>query len=159
MLVIGWINLLLAYYAWPRTSSTKVKRKEIRDVSTFTAQHVRAATRLIKCERQWRHVALATAGPMLLANNMVAYPLRISNSVCLLRISNTCVMSVHNIQSRQKHNMLSLLHAACLKLLVFFFRFVKMYGFLTICYFLKVLHVVSVLKCKNIFVQRFFFKK
>ena len=28
------------------------KRKEIRDVSTFTAQHVRAATRSIKCERQ-----------------------------------------------------------------------------------------------------------
>jgi hypothetical protein len=34
---------LLAYYAWPRTSSTKVTRKEICDVSTFTAQHVRAA--------------------------------------------------------------------------------------------------------------------
>ena len=28
------------------------KRKEIRDVSTFTAQHVRTATRSIKCERQ-----------------------------------------------------------------------------------------------------------
>ena len=28
------------------------ERKEIRDVSTFTAQHVRAATRSIKCERQ-----------------------------------------------------------------------------------------------------------
>jgi hypothetical protein len=28
------------------------KRKEIRDVSTFTAQHVRAATRSLKCERQ-----------------------------------------------------------------------------------------------------------
>ena len=28
------------------------KRKEIRDVSTFTAQHVRAATRSIKCEKQ-----------------------------------------------------------------------------------------------------------
>ena len=27
----------------------------------------------------------------------------------------------YNIESRQKHNMLSLLHAACLKLLVFFF--------------------------------------
>ena len=48
------------------------EKKEIRDVSTFTAQHVRAATRLIKCERQLRHVALATAGPMLVANNMAA---------------------------------------------------------------------------------------
>ena len=47
------------------------EKKEIRDVSTFTAQHVRAATR-----------------------------------------------------SRQKHNMLSLLHAACLKLLVFYFVYV-----------------------------------
>ena len=93
---------ILAYYAWPRTSSTKVTRKEIRDVSTFTAQHVRAATRSIKCERQWRHVALATAGPMLLTNNMAAYPLRISNSVCPLRISNTCLMSVHTIYNHVK---------------------------------------------------------
>ena len=99
---------------------------------------------------------------MLVANNMAAYPLRISNSVCPLRISNTCLMSVHTIYnnlhlhvetlmfpsiqytlqtkkknknlpalsvlhmaqkiiSRQKHNMLSLLHEACLKLLVFFY--------------------------------------
>ena len=28
------------------------KRKEIRDVSTFTARHVRAATQSIKCQRQ-----------------------------------------------------------------------------------------------------------
>ena len=92
----------LANYAWPRTSSIKVTRKEIRDVSTFTAQHVRAATRSIKCERQWRHVALATAGPMLVTNNMAAYPLRISNSVCPLRISNTCLMSVHTIHNHVK---------------------------------------------------------
>ena len=52
------------------------KRKEIRDVSTFTAQHVRAALSVL-------HMA-------------------------------------QKIISRQKHNMLSLLHAACLKLLVFF---------------------------------------
>jgi hypothetical protein len=52
------------------------KRKEIRDVSTFTAQHVRAALSVL-----------------LMAQKIV---------------------------SRQKHNMLSLLHAACLKLLVFF---------------------------------------
>jgi len=32
-------------------------------------------------------------------------------------VSDECT---YNIQSRQKHNMLSLLHAACLKLLVFF---------------------------------------
>ena len=78
------------------------EKKEIRDVNTFTAQHVRAATRSIKCERQWRHVALATAGPMLLANNMVAYPLHISNSVCPLCISNTCLMSVHTIYNHVK---------------------------------------------------------
>ena len=48
------------------------KRKEILDVSTFTAQHVRAATRSIKFERQWRHFALATAGPMVVANIMAA---------------------------------------------------------------------------------------
>ena len=53
------------------------KRKEIRDVSTFTAQHVRAALSVL-------HMA-------------------------------------QKIVSRQKHNMLSLLHVACLKLLVFFF--------------------------------------
>ena len=51
------------------------KRKEIRDVSTFTAQHVRAAFSVL-------HMA-------------------------------------QKIVSRQKHNMLPLLHAACLKLLVF----------------------------------------
>ena len=33
-------------------------------------------------------------------------------------VSDECT---YNIQSRQKHNMLSLLHAACLKLLVFFY--------------------------------------
>ena len=59
------------------------EKKESRDVSTFTAQHVRA-----------------TAGPMLVANNMAAYPLGISNSVCPLRISNTCLMSVHTIYNR-----------------------------------------------------------
>ena len=53
------------------------KRKEIRDVSTFTAQHVRAALSVL-------HMA-------------------------------------QKIVSLQKHNMLSLLHAACLKLLVFYF--------------------------------------
>ena len=52
------------------------KTKEIRDVSTFTAQHVRAALSVL-------HMA-------------------------------------QKIISHQKHNMLSLLHAACLKLLVFF---------------------------------------
>ena len=52
------------------------KREEIRDVSTFTAQHVRAALSVL-------HMA-------------------------------------QKIVSRQKHNMLSLLHVACLKLLVFF---------------------------------------
>ena len=76
--------------------------KEIRDISTFTAQHVRAATRSIKCERQCRHVALATAGPMQVSNNMAAYPLRISNSVCPLRINNTCLMSVHTIYNHVK---------------------------------------------------------
>ena len=65
------------------------KRKEIREVSTCTAQHVRAATQSIKCKRQSRHVALANAGPMVVTNNMAA----------------------------SKHNMLSLLHVACLKLL------------------------------------------
>ena len=35
-------------------------------------------------------------------------------------VSDECT---YNIQSRQKHNMLSLLHAACLKLLVFFLGF------------------------------------
>ena len=74
LLPVSW---LLAYYAWPRTPSTKVTRKE---------------------RNPWhRHVALATAGPMLVANNMAAYPLGISNSVCPLRISNTCLMSVHTI--------------------------------------------------------------
>ena len=34
-------------------------------------------------------------------------------------VSDECT---YNIQSRQKHNMLSLLHAACLKLLVFFLK-------------------------------------
>ena len=57
------------------------KRKEIRDVSTFTAQHVRAALSAL-------HMA-------------------------------------QKIVSHQKHNMLSLLHAACLKLLVFFILLVK----------------------------------
>ena len=52
------------------------KRKEIRDVSTFTAQHVRVALSVL-------HMA-------------------------------------QKIVSRQKHNMLSLLHAACLKLLVLY---------------------------------------
>ena len=51
------------------------KRKEIRDVSTFTAQHFRAAFSVL-------HMA-------------------------------------QKIVSRQKHNMLSLLHAECFKLLVF----------------------------------------
>ena len=95
---LSW-NHLFAYYAWPRTPSTKVTRKE----RNPWRQHVhRAATRSIKCERQWRHVALATTGPMLVANNMAAYPLRISNSVCPLRISNTCLMSVHTIYNHVK---------------------------------------------------------
>ena len=51
--------------------------REIRDVSTCTAQHVRAALSVL-------HMA-------------------------------------QKIVSRQKHNMLSLLYAACLKLLVFFY--------------------------------------
>ena len=78
------------------------EKKEIRDVSTFTAQNVRAATRSIKCERQWCHVALATAGPMLIANNIAAYPLHISNSEFPLRISNKCLMSVHTIYNHVK---------------------------------------------------------
>ena len=91
---------ILAYYAWPRTPSTKVTRKE----RNPWRQHVHRATRprsyaIEKCERQWRHVALATAGPMLVANNMAAYPLGISSSVCPLRISSTCLMSVHHVKS------------------------------------------------------------
>jgi len=38
-------------------------------------------------------------------------------------VSDECT---YNIQSRQKHNMLSLLHAACLKLLVFFYLRLKL---------------------------------
>jgi hypothetical protein len=91
---INFYYIMLDHGPHPPRSREK---KEIRDISTFTEQHVRAVTRAIKCERQWRHVALATAGPVLVVNNMAAYPLRISNSVCPLRISNTCLMSVHTI--------------------------------------------------------------
>ena len=93
-----------------------------------TAQHVRAATRSTKCERQWRHVSLATAGPIPVTNNMAAYQFSVSASYKQC-VSDECT---YNIQSRQKHNtlsllhaarMLSLLHAASLKLLVFFFNF------------------------------------
>jgi len=75
---------------------------ERRKKNKSTAQHVRAATRSIKCERQWRHFALATDGLTLLANNMAAYPLRISNSVCPLLISSTCLISVHTIYNHVK---------------------------------------------------------
>ena len=71
-LLINGNVTFLAYYAWPRTPSTKITRKEIRNVNTFTAQHARAATRSTKSDRKWRHVALATAGPILVANNMAA---------------------------------------------------------------------------------------
>ena len=74
------------------------EKKDIRDVSTFTTQHVRAATRSIKCERQRRHVALATASLMLVENTMAVYPLRISNSVCPLRVSNVSDECTYNIQ-------------------------------------------------------------
>ena len=87
-------HIMLDHGPHPQRSREK---KGIRDVSTFTAQHVRAATRSIKCERQLRHVALAMAGPMLVSNNMAAYQLGIINSVCPFRIINTCLMSVHTI--------------------------------------------------------------
>ena len=84
------------------TTDLVYQSHERRKKKKSTAQHVRAPTRSIKCERQWRHVALATDGPTLLANNMAAYPLRISNSVCPLLISNTCLMSVHTIYNHVK---------------------------------------------------------
>ena len=63
--------------------------REIRDVSTCTAQHVGAATRSI-----WRDVTL---------------PLRKKKT--------------YPLQTCYEHNMLSLLHAVCLKVLVFFLCF------------------------------------
>ena len=92
---------------------------ERRKKKKSTAQHVRPATRSIKCERQWRHVALETAGPIPFTNNMAAYQFSVSASYKQY-VSDECT---YNIQSRQKHNMLSLLHAACLKLLVLVFNF------------------------------------
>ena len=70
---------VLAYYAWPRTLSTKVTRKEKKSVTSARSPRNTSA--------QLRNMA-------------------------------------QTIVSRQKHNMLSLLHAACLKLLfssLFFF--------------------------------------
>ena len=90
---------------------------ERRKKKKSTAQHVRAATRSIKCERQWRHVALTTAGPIPVTNNMAAYQFSVSASYKQC-VSDECT---YNIQSRQKHNMLSLLHAACLEAAIFFF--------------------------------------
>jgi len=91
---------VLEYYAWPRTPSTKVTRKE----RNPWRQHVHRAQRprrcaFENCERQWRQFALATAGPMLVANNTAGYPVGTSKSVCQLRISNTCLMRVHHVKS------------------------------------------------------------
>ena len=83
---------LLAYYAWPRTyPSRSCKRNPWRE-------HVHRATRRRSqaIDMAWRHVALATA-----------------------RITWRHVAMAQEIVSRQKHNMLSLLYATCLKLLVF----------------------------------------
>jgi len=49
-------TIILAYYARPRTSSNKVRRKDIRDVSTFTAQHVRAALSVLHMAQKLYHV-------------------------------------------------------------------------------------------------------
>ena len=45
-------------------------------------------------------------------------------------VSDECT---YNIQSRQKHNMLSFLHAACLKLLVFFTQYLISHTVSTYC--------------------------
>ena len=83
------------------------KRKEIRDVSTFTTQHVRAALSVM-------HMA-------------------------------------QKIVSRQKHNMLSLLHAACLKLLVLFLNqnFVSKFRVRDLCEQTILRRFIMKLKCDN----------
>ena len=102
-------GLLLAYYAWPRTyPSMSCQRNPWR-------QHVHSAKRRRSqaIDMAWRHVVFTTT-------TISAQRVLISVSVSTLRKSYTA----QQIVSRPKHNMLSLLHAACLKLLVFFFSLI-----------------------------------
>ena len=92
----------LAYYAWTRTyPSRSCKRNP-------WCQHVHHATRRRSQEIDmvWRHVALATT-------TISAYRLHGVTSRCFYE-------KTYPLQTCYEHNMLSLLHAVCLKVLVFF---------------------------------------
>ena len=93
---------------------------ERRKKKKSTAQHVRAATRSIK----WEAVTSRCLGngrsdvTCKQYGGVSASYKQFSVSASYKQyVSDECT---YNIQSRQKHNMLSLLHAAYLKLLVFF---------------------------------------
>ena len=80
--------------------------REIRDVSTCTAQHVGAARRSI-----WRDVTLPWQRPHQRSGFMAWRHVAFTEK------------KTYPLQTCYDHNMLSLLHAVCLKVLVFFFPF------------------------------------
>ena len=79
--------------------------REIRDVSTCTAQHVGAARRSI-----WRDVPLPWQRPRYQRSGFMAW-----RHVAFTK------KKTYPLQTCYEQNMLSLLHAVCLKVLVFFF--------------------------------------
>ena len=112
----------LAYYAWPRTPSTKVTRKE----RNQWRQHVHRATRprSYAIDKVWEAVTSRCLGNGRSDASCKQYS-GVSASYKQFSVSASYKQYVsdectYNIQSRQKHNMLSFLHAACLKLLFFF---------------------------------------
>ena len=114
---------LLAYYAWPRTPSTKVTRKE----RNPWRQHVHRATRprSYAIDKVWEAVTSrclcngrSDASCKQYGGVSASYKQFSVSASYKQYVSDECT---YNTQSRQKHNMLFLLHAACLKLLVFFF--------------------------------------
>ena len=78
--------------------------REIRDVSTCTAQHVGAARRSI-----WRDVTFPWQRPRYQRSGFMAW-----------RHVAFTEKKTYPLQTCYEHNMLSLLHAVCLKVLVFF---------------------------------------
>ena len=108
----------LAYYAWPRTPSTKVTRKE----RNPWHQHVHRTThpRSYAIDKVWEAVTSRCLGNGWSDASCKQYG-GVSASYKQFSVSASYKQYVsdectYNIQSRQKHNMLSFLHAACLKL-------------------------------------------
>ena len=112
---------ILAYYAWPQTSSTKVTRKE-RNPWRQNVHHT-TRPRSYAIDKVWEAVTSRCLGNGRSDATCKQYG-SVSASYKQFSVSASYKQYVsdectYNIQSRQKHDMLSLLHAACLKLIFF----------------------------------------